>query len=101
MENGFFSQELLRQGTSILIKMDDQTKTISKILYDALLSYLIQSSTALGDTARAIAPDPLHAARIVVLNDSLASARVLLSKVIHPYSNPFFIRFPLLFIAVT
>jgi hypothetical protein len=63
-----------------LIKM--QTKTISKQLYDALLDYLIQSSTALDDTARALAPDPLQAARVDVLNDSLDLARVLLSKVI-------------------
>jgi hypothetical protein len=56
----------------------------SKQLYDALLAYLIQSSTALDETARALELDPLHSSRVDVLNDSLASARVLLSKVINP-----------------
>jgi hypothetical protein len=80
---------------------NDQIKTISKQLYDALLAYLIQSSTALDGTARALAPDPLQTFRVEVLNDSLDSARVLLSKVIHSYSNPFIYRFLLLFIAAT
>jgi hypothetical protein len=68
--------------------MDDQTKTISQKLYDALAAYIIQSSTALDETARALAPDPIHASRVDVLNNALDSARVLLSKVIHPCSNP-------------
>jgi hypothetical protein len=61
-----------------------QTKTISKQLYDSFLAYLIQSSVAMDETARALAPDTLQAARVDVLNDSLDSARVLLSLVIHP-----------------
>jgi hypothetical protein len=79
--------------------MTDQTKTISKQLYDALLAYLIQSSIAMDETSRALAPDPLHTSRVDVLNESLYSARVLLSKVINSCSNPFIIRFLLLFIA--
>jgi hypothetical protein len=65
--------------------MDDVqvSKTISKQLYDALLDYLIQSSTALDETSRALASDPLHSSRVNVLKDSLDSARVLLSKVIY------------------
>jgi radical SAM superfamily enzyme YgiQ (UPF0313 family) len=43
--------------------------------------------------ARALAPAPLHAARIILLNESLDSSKVLLSKVFHPYFN---IRYPLL-----
>jgi hypothetical protein len=77
-----------------------QTKTISKQLYNAFSAYLIQSSAALDDTARALSPDPLQAGRVDVLNDSLDSARVLLSMVIHPSSNPSSIRFLLRFIAV-
>jgi hypothetical protein len=72
---------------------NDQSKTISKKLYDALLAYLIESSTTLDETVRALAPDPLQSSRVDVLNDALDSARVLLSKVIHPYSNTFLIDF--------
>jgi hypothetical protein len=77
--------------------MNDQTKLS---LFDALLAYLFQSSAAMDDTARALAPDPLHAARVAVLNDALDSARVLLSKVIIPCFNPFMNRFPHLFIVM-
>jgi hypothetical protein len=81
--------------------MTVETKIISKQLYDALLAYLIQSSTALDETARALASDPLHEARVELLNESLDSGRVLLSKVTRSCSNPFIYRFLLLFIAVT
>jgi hypothetical protein len=88
MESFFFKKK------DQAIKMDDdQTKTISKKLYDALLAYLIESSTTLDETARALAPDPLQSSRVDVLNDALDSARVLLSKVIHSYSNTFLIDF--------
>jgi hypothetical protein len=43
-----------RCGTT-KIKMDDQTRTISKQLYNALLAYLIQSSTALDNTIKGLA----------------------------------------------
>jgi hypothetical protein len=62
----------------------NQTKTISKQLYDALLAYLIQSSKALDATARDLASDPRQASsKADILNESLASAKVLLSKVSH------------------
>jgi hypothetical protein len=65
-------------------------------LFAELLACLIQSSHAMDEAAKALAPDPLHAARIILLNDSLDSTRVLLSKVfLHPFS---YIRFPHLLI---
>jgi hypothetical protein len=70
--------------------MKDEAKVA---LFDELLACVIQSSHAMDDTAKALAPDPLHAARIILLNDSLDSTRVLLSKVLIVLSN---IRFPLL-----
>jgi hypothetical protein len=63
-------------------------------LFDGLLACVIQSSHAMDETARALAPEPIHAPQVLLLNDSLDSTRVLLSKVLtHPSSN---IRFPLL-----
>jgi hypothetical protein len=50
-------------------------------LFDDLLACVIQSSHAMDETFRALAPDPLHAARVILLNDSLDSTRVLLTKV--------------------
>jgi hypothetical protein len=64
------------------LRMND-TKQISIELYDAFLAYLIQSSAALNETARALSPDPLQAARVDALKTSLDSAKVLLSKVSH------------------
>jgi hypothetical protein len=61
-------------------------------LFDELLACVIQSSHAMEDTANALVFDPLHSARVILLNDSLDSTRVLLSKVfIHPSS---YRRFP-------
>jgi hypothetical protein len=63
-------------------------------LFDELLACVIQSSYAMDETVNAIASDPVHSPQVLLLNDSLESTRVLLSKVvIHPSSN---IRFPLL-----
>ena len=70
----------------IEIKMENETKMITKDLYDALLDYLIQSSASLDETGRALAPDPVHAARVKVLNKSLDSAKVILSMVLFPRS---------------
>jgi len=63
--------------------MDDETKPISKQIYDALLAYHIQSSSALDETIKALATgafvSPLD------LNEASDSAKVLLSQVfIHP-----------------
>jgi hypothetical protein len=55
--------------------------TISKQLYDALLAYLIQSSTALDGTIKALATGALVSP--LALNGASDSAKVLLSKVIH------------------
>jgi hypothetical protein len=66
-------------------------------LFDELLVCVIQSSHAMDDTVKALASDPLHAARAILLNDSLDSTRVLLSKVfIHPSSNGRFPRLTIL-----
>jgi hypothetical protein len=65
-------------------------------LFDELLACVIQSSHAMDEAVKALAPEPLHAARVLLLNDSLDSTRVLLSKVLlHPSSN---LRFLLLLI---
>jgi hypothetical protein len=54
--------------------MTDEAKLA---LHDLFLSYLIQSAGAMNTIARALAPDPL-------LNDSLDSAKILLTKVLNP-----------------
>jgi hypothetical protein len=65
--------------------MVDQTKIISKQLYDAFLAYLFQSSTALDASTKALALDPLHSVHVTLLTESLDSAQILMSKVsIHP-----------------
>jgi hypothetical protein len=53
-------------------------------MYDELLACVIQSSDAMNETVRALESDPLHAARVVRLNVSLDSTRVLLCKVLIP-----------------
>jgi hypothetical protein len=58
--------------------MDDQTKLA---LFDALLAYLIQSSTAMDGTIKALATGALVSP--LVLNEAIDSAKVLLSKVLH------------------
>jgi hypothetical protein len=61
--------------------MNDQTKLA---LFDALLSYLFQSSTAMDGTIKALATGALAS---LVLNEAFDSAKVLLSKVILLYIN--------------
>ncbi len=60
----------------------NDTKTISKQLYDALLAYLIQSSTALDGTIKALASGAFVSP--VSLSEASDSAKVLLSKVSDP-----------------
>jgi hypothetical protein len=75
--------------------MLDESKVV---LFDELLACVIQSSHAMDETAKALSSDPLHSSRVLLLNESLDSTRVLLSKVlIHP---SFYIRFPLLLIVL-
>jgi hypothetical protein len=63
--------------------MKDEAKVA---LFDELLACVIQSSHAMDETARALTPEPLHTSRVLLLNDSLDSTRVLLTKVlIHPF----------------
>jgi hypothetical protein len=64
--------------------MNDQERLA---LHDALVAYLIKSSSTLKDTYHALAQDTLHAARVVELTESLDSAKVLLSKVTYLSSN--------------
>jgi hypothetical protein len=93
-----FLSLLTRSGIYGRTKIDVITKLE---LFEALLAYILQSSTALDETARALAPDTLESAGFDVLVVSLDVARIVLSDVIHPYSNPFITRFLLRFIAVT
>jgi hypothetical protein len=62
--------------------MNDQTKLA---LFDALLAFLIQSSTAMEGTIKALASGALVSP--LVLNEAIDSAKVLLSKVIYPSIN--------------
>jgi hypothetical protein len=62
--------------------MNDQTKLA---LFDALLAYLIQSSTAMDGTIKALATGALVSP--LYLNEAIDSAKVLLSKVFHPNIN--------------
>jgi Na+/phosphate symporter len=62
--------------------MNDQTKLA---LFDALLTYLIQSSSAMDGTIKALATGALVSP--LVLNEAIDSAKVLLSKVIQPSIN--------------
>jgi hypothetical protein len=62
--------------------MNDQTKLS---LFDALLAYLIQSSSAMDGTIKALATGALVSP--LDLNEAIDSAKVLLSKVFHPYIN--------------
>jgi hypothetical protein len=60
--------------------MTDEAKLA---LHDLFLAYLIQSADALDSTARALESDPLQTSQVVLLNDSLDSAKILLTKVLH------------------
>jgi hypothetical protein len=63
--------------------MNDQTKLA---LFDSLIAYLIQSSSAMDGTIKALATGALVSP--LVLNEAIDSAKVLLSKVvIHPFLN--------------
>jgi hypothetical protein len=62
--------------------MNDQTKLS---LFDALLAYLIQSSSAMDGTINALATGALVSP--LDLNEAIDSAKVLLSKVFHRYIN--------------
>jgi hypothetical protein len=53
---------------------------------DKLLAYLIQSSNAMDGTIKALATGALVSP--LILNEAIDSAKVLLSKVIHPSANP-------------
>jgi hypothetical protein len=59
--------------------MNDESKLA---LFDALLAYLIQSSTAMGSTIKALETGALVSQDS--LNEANDSAKVLLSKVIQP-----------------
>jgi hypothetical protein len=62
--------------------MNDQTKLA---LFDALVAYLIRSSSAIDGTIKALATGALVSP--LVLNEAINSAKVLLSKVIIPSLN--------------
>ena len=58
--------------------MNDATKLA---LFDALILYLIQSSSTMHNTRKTLASNPLFTTQIECLNTSIDSAKVLLSKV--------------------
>jgi hypothetical protein len=58
--------------------MTDEAKLA---IHDLFLAYLIQSADAINTTARVIESDPLQASQVVLLNESLDSAKILLTKV--------------------
>jgi hypothetical protein len=62
-------------------KMTDEAKLA---LHDLFLAYLIQSADAMDSTARALESDPLQTSQVVLLNDSLDSAKILLTLVFNP-----------------
>jgi hypothetical protein len=74
-------------GTHFLQKKQKNRSTIKMLdelevaLFDELVACVIQSSHAMCGTAKALPVDPLHAPQVLLLNDSLDSTRVLLSKV--------------------
>jgi hypothetical protein len=53
-------------------------------LFEQLLAYLIVSSTAIDSAARTLEADPLHASQLVLLNESLDAAKILLTMVFNP-----------------
>jgi hypothetical protein len=68
------------KNRSIAIKMTDEAKLV---LHDLFLAYLIQSADALDSTAKALESDPRQASQVVLLSESLDSAKILLTKVFH------------------
>jgi hypothetical protein len=61
--------------------MTDEAKLA---LHDLFLAYLIQSADGMDSTARAIESDPQQASQVVLLKESLDSAKILLTKVLYP-----------------
>jgi hypothetical protein len=64
-----------------LTKMTDEAKLA---LHDLFLAYLIQSADAMNSTTKALESDPLQTSPVALLNDSLDSAKILLTKVQNP-----------------
>jgi hypothetical protein len=71
----------------ILIKMLSMLDQVKLLWFDEILACMIQSSFAMEEAFRALAPDPRHLSRVSLLTGSLDKTRVLLSRVL---SNPFF-----------
>lgn len=81
----FKVKALVSDPLQVNIERLDETKIE---LFDELLACVIQSSYDMYDTVNALASNPLHAARVNLMNKSLDSNKVLLSKVsINPSSN--------------
>jgi hypothetical protein len=70
--------QMIEQKNDLEIKMTDDAKLA---LHDLFTAYLIQSADAMDSTARTLAPDPLQTSQVNLLNDSLDSAKILLTKV--------------------
>jgi hypothetical protein len=61
--------------------MTDEAKLA---VHDLFLAYLVQSADAMNTIARALWPDPLQEPLVVILTESLDSAKILLTKVLNP-----------------
>ncbi len=58
--------------------MDNATKLA---LHDPFVAYLLESSLSMADTIQFLALDPLNSSRVDLLNDSLDTAKFLLTQV--------------------
>jgi hypothetical protein len=65
-------------------KMNDRAKAL---LFDRLFEYLINSSTAMDETVKAMTLDPLRISEVNRLNVQITAAKFLITRVIHTYIN--------------
>jgi C4-dicarboxylate-specific signal transduction histidine kinase len=75
--------------------MTDEAKLA---LHDLFIAYLIESSAAITSTSMYLALRPQHSSQAIILNDSLDSAKFLLTKVFNPQRVLFLSRLLLLII---
>jgi hypothetical protein len=62
-------------------KMNDEAKTA---LFDRLVNYVINSSSAMDDTAKILALDPSHSSHVSRLKLHIDTAKSIMTRVIHP-----------------
>jgi hypothetical protein len=64
--------------------MNDRAKAL---LFDRLVDYLINSSSAMDETVKAMTLDPLRISEVNRLNVQIGTAKCLMTQVIYPYIN--------------